>query len=136
MFRHWIPRLVSACLLQALIVNPLFAANKIKYGEWEVHMTVQGVPMAVPTQTERVCLDKGHLVPGQKQAHNCSLKWQIHGSTVSWNISCKNGATGSGSAVYNGNTMQGSSSMSMPSAHMSLHSKITGKWIAPKCDVR
>lgn len=136
MFRHSIPHFVSACLLQALLVSPLYAANNIKYGEWEIHMTVQGLPMQVPSQTERVCLDRGHLVPGQKQTHDCNLKWQIQGSTVSWDISCKNGASGTGSAVYNGDTMQGSSSMSMPSAHMTLHSSINGKWISEKCDVR
>lgn len=127
---------MSACLLQALIVSPLFAVSNIKYGEWEIHMTVHGLPKQVPSQTERVCLNKGHLVPGQKQSRDCNIKWQIQGNTVSWNISCKNGASGSGSAVYDGNTMQGGSSMSMPSAHMTLHSTIDGKWIADKCDVR
>jgi hypothetical protein len=134
--RKWILSLTSACLLQALFVNPLFAAGRIKYGEWEIHVTVQGLPMEVPSQTERICLDKEHLVPGKKQSHNCNLKWKIQGTTVSWNISCKNGATGTGRVVYNGDTMQGSSDMSMPSAHMNLHSKISGKRIADKCNVR
>lgn len=127
---------MSACLLQALSFSPLYAANNIKYGEWEVHMTVHGLPMQVPSQTERVCLDKEHLVPGQKQSHSCNLKWKIQDNTVSWNISCKNGATGGGSVIYDGDTMQGNSKMTMPSAHMTLHSIINGKWISEKCDVR
>ncbi|MEJ2360821.1 MAG: DUF3617 family protein [Gammaproteobacteria bacterium] len=127
---------MSACMLQVLIVNPSFAADKIKYGEWEIHMTVHGMPMEVPSQTERICLDKQHLVPGEQQSHSCNVKWKIQDTTVSWNITCKNGARGSGSAVYHGDTMQGSSVMTMPGAPMKLRSTIDGKWIAAKCDVR
>ncbi|MEJ2399393.1 MAG: DUF3617 family protein [Gammaproteobacteria bacterium] len=60
----------------------------------------------------------------------------LQDTTVSWNITCKNGARGSGSAVYHGDTMQGSSVMTMPGAPMKLRSTIDGKWIAAKCDVR
>lgn len=129
----WIISALSICLIQVLSAQPLFAADKIKYGEWEIKMTVQGLPMQVPSQVERICLDKQHLVPGKKQTHNCNLKWQIQDTTVSWNISCSNGAKGTGNVVYHGETMRGSSVMQMPSAHVSLHSKITGKWVATEC---
>lgn len=128
--------LLSTSLILALSSAPAWAADKIKYGEWEINMTVQGLPLQVPSQSERICLDKQHLVPGQRQSHDCNLKWQIKGATVSWTISCQNGASGKGSAVYHWDTMQGSSDMSMPNTNMQLHAAIHGKWIADKCNVR
>lgn len=133
MYKKWIIALLSACLLQALSAGPLLAAPKVKYGEWEIHMTVQGLPMEVPSQVERICLDKGHLVPGGGQTHGCKLNWQIQDSTVSWQIHCSNGAKGKGSVVYDWDTMQGGSYMAMPGGHTNLRSKITGKWIAAHC---
>jgi len=132
----WIYTLVSVCLLQAVAVNPVLAESKIKYGEWEINITVEGLPIAMPAQTQRICLDKDHLVPGEREAHQCKMKWTLKNTTVNWNIACSNGGNGKGNATYNWDKMQGSSVMNMPSAHMSMHSTLTGKWVAATCSAQ
>ncbi|MBI1424090.1 MAG: DUF3617 family protein [Gammaproteobacteria bacterium] len=125
--------LLVTCLLQAPVSSVVFASTPIKYGEWEVKASVEGLPVAVPDQTQRVCIDKAHLVPGEKQTHGCKINWQINSNVVSWKMQCDNGGNGSGKVVYSGDTMQGSSDISMPQTNMKLHSNVSGKWISATC---
>jgi len=121
------------CVLASVYASSLYADADIKYGEWEINTVVQGLPLEVPTQTEHICLDRKHLVPGEKQTHHCKLNWKIQGNTVRWQVACENGGKGQGQVIYNGNTMHGSSDMTMPGSHLTLHAKVTGKWIAASC---
>jgi len=130
-----VKRSCSIGLSLALLLGSqvLYAGPEIKFGEWEVNTTVQGLPMEVPSQTEHICVDKKHLVPGDKQTKHCKLHWQIQGNTVSWQVNCDNGGRGQGQVVYDGPTMQGDSDMTMPGSKLTLHARVTGKWIAASC---
>lgn len=136
MNRKWIYTSIGACLLQAFAISAVFADTKIKYGEWEINITVEGLPIAMPAQTQRICLEKGHLVPGERESHQCKMKWTLNNNTVNWTMACSNGGNGKGNATYNWDKMQGSSVMNMPSAHMSMHSTLTGKWVAATCSAQ
>ena len=129
---------ISICCLLLLFLSStrIYADSGIKYGEWEVNTTVQGLPMEVPSQTEHICVDRQHLVPGDKQTKHCKLHWQIKGNTVSWQVACDNGGGGQGQVVYSGNSMQGSSDMTMPGSHLKLHARVSGKWIAATCSAK
>jgi len=127
---------LGLCLAILLGSQTLLAEPDIKYGEWEINTTVQGLPMEVPSQTEHICLDRQHLVPGDKQTKHCKLHWQIQGSTVSWQVGCDNGGRGQGQVVYSGTSMQGSSDMTMPGSHLELHARVTGNWIAATCSAK
>lgn len=132
----WLYTLLIACLGQALIINPVSAKPKVKYGEWEINIDVQGLPVAVPTQTHRICLEKDHLVPAAREEKGCKMKWTLHDSTVKWTMKCSNGGNGKGSATYEWDKMHGSSEINVPSGHVSMHSKLTGKWVAASCSAQ
>jgi hypothetical protein len=55
---------------------------------------------------------------------------------VSWQVACDNGGGGQGQVVYSGNSMQGSSDMTMPGSHLKLHARVSGKWIAATCSAK
>ena len=129
----WIYVLMSASLLQTVTINSVLAETKIKYGEWELNVSIEGLPIAVPMQTQHICLDKDHLVPNQSETQGCKISWQIKNNTVNWSVICSNGGNGKGRVVYNWDTLQGTSEMNMPSAKMSLHATQTGKWLAATC---
>lgn len=132
----WLFTLFIACLCTALTVNSAHASKKIKYGEWKVHIAVQGLPIAVPVQTQRICLEKNHLVPSARNEHGCKMKWALKGNTVHWTMKCSNGGNGNGEATYEGKKMHGRSEINIPSAHRSMHSKITGEWVAATCSAQ
>jgi len=132
----WLYTLFVACLFQALSVNTAFASKKIKYGEWEIHIAVKGLPVAVPVQTQRICLEKDHLVPSARQEHDCKMKWTRKGNTVLWSMKCSNGGNGKGTATYEWDKMHGNSEINMPNGHMSMHSKLTGEWVAATCSAQ
>ncbi len=132
----WIAVLSGVVLYQAIAVTSVYAAAKIKYGEWEINIDVQGLPIAVPTQTQRVCLEKDHLVPGARETHGCKMKWTLNNSTVNWTLQCTNGGNGKGSATYEWDKMHGSSEINVPKGNMSMHSKLTGKWVAATCSAQ
>jgi hypothetical protein len=136
MTTKWIYTLFAACFLQAIAINSVYAKPKIKYGEWEISIAVKGLPIAVPVQTHRICLEKDHLVPSARQEHDCKMKWTLNGSTVNWKMKCSNGGNGKGTAIYNWDKMHGSSEINVPSGHMSMHSKLTGKWVAATCSAQ
>ena len=133
---NWIYTLFVTCLFQGFAINPVYAGSNIKYGEWEINIAVEGLPIAVPVQTHRVCLEKDHLVPSARQEHGCKMKWTRHSNTVNWTMRCDNGGNGKGSAIYEGDKMHGSSEINVPSGHMSMHSKLTGKWVAATCSAQ
>lgn len=109
------------------------AEPNIKFGEWEITVEMTGMPMAMPAQTQRACINKEHLVPGSKQEQGCNIDWKISGNTVNWTLNCANGGNGKGSVTYTWDKMTGSSEVSVPQAQMVMKSKMTGKWVAYKC---
>jgi len=133
---HWLVMLVAVLVCQSGIASQAIAADKIKYGEWEVNIDMTGLPIAVPTQTQRVCLQKGKLVPGTRQQHGCQVKWTLHGHTVNWTIQCRNGTHGKGSATYHWDRLHGYNELIMPGGLMSMQSKLTGKWLAANCSAQ
>jgi len=136
MNRKWITFILTVCVAQAIAVNSVYAASKIKYGEWEINIAVEGLPIAVPVQTQRVCLEKDHLVPGARETHGCKMNWTLDSNTVNWTLQCSNGGNGKGSATYEWDKMHGSSEINMPNGNMRMHSKLTGKWVAAACSAQ
>lgn len=120
-------------LLALGMLNLAQAEPNVKYGEWEVSVEMTGMPMAIPAQTQHICVDKQHLVPGSKQEQGCNIEWKSSGNTINWTISCDNGGNGTGSVTYNYDKMTGSSQISVPQAQMVMKSKMSGKWVADKC---
>lgn len=131
---RWILILIAMLLhYQPSFAAQVTTADKIKYGEWEISIDMTGLPIAVPTQTQRVCLQKDNLVPGSRQQHGCQVKWTLHDHTVNWTIQCSNGGHGKGSATYAWDTLKGHNELVMPGGLVSLQSILSGKWIASHC---
>jgi hypothetical protein len=128
--------LIGTMILQIVFINPVHADPKIKYGEWEINITVEGLPIAVPAQTQRVCLTKDHVVPATRQEQGCKMKWTLNKNTVNWTMKCNNGGNGKGSATYDWDKMHGSSEINVPNAKMKMRSKLSGKWVAATCSAQ
>ena len=126
---------IYACLglLQLGVIHHAVAEPKVKFGEWEISMEMTGMPVAMPAQTQRICVNKDHLVPGSKQEQGCKVDWKTSGNTVTWTLNCANGGNGKGSVTYNWDKMTGSSEVNVPQAQMVMKTKMTGKWVAEKC---
>lgn len=134
---RWPYLVLVICLAQAMASNPVNASPKIKYGEWQINIAVKGLPIAVPEQTQYICLKKDHLVPAARKEQDCKMKWSLHhGTTVKWTMKCSNGSNGKGSATYAGDKMHGYSEINVPNGHMRMRSNLTGKWVAAKCSAR
>lgn len=125
--------MLGACLLQALTINLVSAEPKIKYGEWEVNITIEDLPIAVPLQSQHICLDRKYLVRNEHQLGQCKIKWRIREPIVNWTVNCRNGDAGKGQVVYTWDKFRGSSEMSMAGTQVSLHTSLTGKWKAASC---
>ena len=125
--------LACFCLLQLGTVHNVVADPNVKFGEWEVSIEMTGMPMAMPPQTQRFCVDKQHMVPGAKQEQGCNIEWNSSGNTITWTLNCANGGNGKGSVTYNWDKMTGNSEVNVPQAQMVMKSKMTGKWVKDKC---
>ncbi|RME65822.1 MAG: DUF3617 family protein, partial [Nitrospirae bacterium] len=67
-----------------------WAGPNMKEGLWEIttEMQMPGMPMAMPGQTFRQCIDKKHMVPSQKNGKCKMLSQKTKGSTVTWHMRC------------------------------------------------
>lgn len=132
----WIVLFVSMLVWQPSIASHVVAAGKIKYGEWQVDIDMTGLPIGVPTQTQRICLKKNNLASGSREQQGCKVNWILHGHTVSWTIQCSNGSHGKGAGTYKRDTFKGYNELIMPGGFLSLQSTLTGKWIRTNCSAQ
>lgn len=136
MTRTWIGVLTAAGLCLVITHNSVYASSNIKYGEWEVAINMLGMPFALPTQTQRVCLQKKNLAPGARDAYGCHVKWTLHTQSVEWTLLCRNGSHGNGSATYHWDRLKGYNELIMPGGFVSLRSTLTGRWVAASCSAQ
>lgn len=109
------------------------AELKVKHGLWTAQVELTGLPIAVPPKQITYCVDKDNAIPQEKQVHGCKIETQHEGNTIRWNMKCDNGSQGKGVVNYQWDSMQASVDMSMPEGHLTLTSKMTGKWSRADC---
>jgi len=134
--KRWAVVVVATVVCLPVMDKPAVAAGKFKYGEWEIAIELQGFPIAMPSQTQRVCLQHDTLAPGTRQVHGCKAKWTLHGNTANWTFQCSNGGHGKGLATYQWDTLKGYNELIMPGGLLSLQSTLTGKWVATRCSAQ
>jgi len=104
---------LSACLVSVAA----FAEPNFTEGQWEVkgEAKLEGMPFPMPAMPfgYSQCITKKDLVPQQQQKdQECTtVSQKIEGSTVSWEVSCKDTKSGSvtdstGTATYAGATFE------------------------------
>ena len=115
----------------AALALPLVAfAGPMKAGKWEV--TVE-TPTGKHTITRCVTQDEAdHPQPPKMRQSECKTdSWKVEGNTVSWKVSCSNGAVMEGKQVYEHDSFTGETHMKMGDREMTQHS--SGKFLG-KCD--
>lgn len=109
---------------------------KVKPGTWEMEISMEGLPMALPPKKTTYCVTKSDYVPPTRQEKDCKLKWNHSGNTVNWTMNCKDsGATGKAKIVYKWDKMSGDQEINMGKKgnNMVVKSTMKGKWISAKC---
>jgi Protein of unknown function (DUF3617) len=91
----------------ALFVTSLPQADDPAGDLWEVvsQMSVEGMPFAMPAQTLKVCSahDWTHPPGGNNDDRGCtSSNMAVDGDTVTWDSTCEDGMTGTGTITREG----------------------------------
>lgn len=91
------------------------AYAEIRYGTWEitVRTSAVGLPVQIPTETYRTCIDKNNLTPGSNENNQSCDKPIIkrENDSVSWSVKCKSqtdAMQGNGKVTYVADSMTGS----------------------------
>lgn len=120
------------CLL--LVGLPALGGElKVKHGLWTAQMELTGLPVVVPAKQFTYCVDKDNAIPQEKQVKGCTVQTQHDGNTIRWNMKCENGGRGNGTVTYQWDSMQANVEMSLPEGHLTLNSKMSGKWTSADC---
>lgn len=104
-------------------------------GLWEITTVTEmvGMPGAgPPPMTFTQCITAENLVPqSEGETDVCQVSdVAVEGNTVSWKIVCSGeggGMEGTGTTIYNGDTMEGTMEMVMPQMNMQIKNTLTGK---------
>ena len=135
--RHAPTRLmIAAGLLFAL---PAHAAPDIAEGEWEFtsEMNMPGMPMKMPPQVFRSCMNQNDPVPrGANRGpgdQSCKTTHQfVSANTATWTVRCEHGGSVSetkGKGTYSGSTMEATQTTAMQGQTMTM--KMTGRRVGP-----
>lgn len=142
-------RVTFALALASLLTLSLIACGggqsgpNMKEGLWEitVKMDMPGMPMQMPPQTFRQCLNKKDMVPQNKEEPgrtDCKeIKREVKGDTVNWVIECKaegGTVTSSGTMTYKNDTLEGTVKVRVPDGRrgaMEMTQHMNGKWVGP-----
>lgn len=127
---------VALLISQHSFASQVIATADIKYGEWGVDIDMLGLPIDLPTQTQRICLQKDKLLAGTREVRGCRVKWTLHGHKVNWTFQCSNGGYGKGAAIYKWDTFRGYNELTVPGGLLSLQSTLTGKWLRSRCSTQ
>jgi uncharacterized protein DUF3617 len=103
---RWIGSAVTTASL-ALGLSAMAGAQAPKGDQWETtsQMTMEGMPMAMPARTLKVCSKKDWTEPpgGQKNCKNTNM--QVVGNKVTWDVACTGPTmTGHGEITRQGTT--------------------------------
>jgi hypothetical protein len=130
-------------VLLALFACVTMALAEMKEGLWEIKATMEmpGMPMKIPATTTQTCITKNDMVPkpsAQKgKDQDCKIKEQkITGDTVTYSMECTEKGSMTmeitGETTYKGDTMQGTSKMTVKGpTPMEMSTKVSGKYIGP-----
>ncbi len=109
--------LIAVLLFSA---SAVLAAPDIVPGMWEIttQMNMPGMPMAMPKNTMKRCLDSKDVVPAMPdEQQDCTVKdIKVKGNTVTWTIHCKTQgmvSTSKGSVTYSGMSFSGTATITM-----------------------
>ena len=130
---------LAAALLLASLAAP--ASSETAMGEqWEItsQMVMEGMPMQMPKQTQRVCQEKNWTEPpGAKRDDSCRITdLKTVGNTTTWNMTCtgRDAMSGRGEITRTPNSYAGAITMSSDYGGMKiqLSGKLLGECTLPK----
>ena len=105
---------------------------------WEVttQMSMEGAPMALPTQKSKVCVQKDQFPVTADERHKCTnSEFKKEGSKVTWKSACEGGMTGEGEITYSdADNYTGTLKFTSPQGIMTA--KLTGKNLGTPCEVK
>ena len=132
-------KLFIAAMILLTTISLAFAGPtpNIKEGLWEITSTVSMPGMQMPPMVHQQCLSKHDFVPQSKQpGQECKITdVKVVGDTVSWKISCTGQGgdmKGSGTTTYKGSSFEGTMTMTMGAAGMTMTMHMSGHRIG-KC---
>ena len=121
--------LLSGMVLLAVVSSAsVWAAGNDELWEISTKMEMEGMPFAMPGQTSKVCMQKGHekdpnnAVPKDKD-QNCTMsEVKTSGNKSSWKMKCdgKDPMTGSGEMTYGNGTYSGKMKMHSKDGDMTM----------------
>ncbi len=126
-----------------LLIFPsfIFSQNEIKEGEWEitVKMQMEGMNFDMPATTVKQCIKKENPFPVETKKEkmpDCKiLKQEVKGSTVNWEMECKEGKNtfySKGSITYKGNSFEGKQTMEIKGEEeQKITQTMNGKYLGP-----
>ena len=129
---------ISIVIGIALSLGTAWAGPQMNPGKWEITTTTEMAGMPPQSITHTQCMTNEDSVPMSKDANQeCQVTdVTTNGNTVSWKISCGGqggGMTGNGSVTYNGDSMNGTMTMTMTSYGTNVKNTFSGRRIGP-CD--
>ena len=131
-------KLVAALIILLTVSSISFAGSKpnMREGLWEITSKTEmaGMPVEMLPVTFTQCLTEKDLVPQNSQPdQQCKITdVKVNGNTVSWAIQCEtqgNEMKGAGKITYNGDSFEGTITISMPQANVNMISHMSGRRI-------
>jgi hypothetical protein len=120
-----------AALLFASLASPAPAEAPATGESWEItsQMVMEGMPMQMPKQTQRVCQPKNWSEPpGAKRDENCRISdLRTVGNTTTWTMACtgRDAMSGRGEITRTPNAYTGA--ITMNSEHGEMKIQLSGK---------
>jgi hypothetical protein len=131
--------LTAICSL-ASFASPASSETPATGEAWEItsQMVMEGMPMQMPKQTQRVCQEKNWSEPpGAKRDESCRITdLRTSGNTTTWNMTCtgRDAMSGRGEITRTPNSYTGAITMSSEYGAMKiqLSGKLLGECELPK----
>ena len=127
-------------LVMALVFLPVAAEEpaKVMGDLWEVttQMSMEGAPMALPTQKSKRCVAKDQPPVAADDQHKCTNSdFKTEGSKVTWKTVCEGSMTGEGEITYS-DAANYTGTLKFTSPHGNMTAKLTGKKLEEPCEVK
>jgi hypothetical protein len=132
--------LALTALLLASLASPASSEAPATGESWEItsQMVMEGMPMQMPKQTQRVCQERNWTEPpGAKRDESCRITdLRTSGNTTTWNMTCtgRDAMSGRGEITRTPNSYSGAITMSSEYGGMKiqLSGKLLGECALPK----
>ena len=126
--------LLAALTFPAIAEEP--APAKQKGDSWEVtsQMSMEGMPMALPAHTMKVCAQKDQPPVQGDEKHKCTNSdFRKDGQKVTWKTVCEGGMTGAGEITYS-DADHYAGQIKFSSSQGNMTAKLSGKRLGD-CDL-